>query len=414
MTTDDRIATIDIVRGVAVCGILLMNITGMAMPEAAYENPRAWGGSDGVNLVVWAINFVAIDGKMRGLFSFLFGASLLIVTDRADANGESPARVHYRRMLWLFLIGLAHLWLVWWGDILHHYAMVGALAFLLRKLSIRLMSTLAVALILLQTAAYLPFVATISRAETMLATHPQDPESIKTLDGLRDLMGVPNARDLARDIATHRAGYQVILADRWKETRNTPRDIFLGAGMETLAYMLLGMVGLRTGLLTGAWSARRYAVIAASCFAISVPGYVALAWIDVASGFDMAAVALGSLAASAPLRPIMIIGWACLIALLARPGGWLASRFAAAGRMAFTNYLASSLICTTIFYGYGLGWYGALHRAELLPIVAGVWGLMLAWSEPWLRRFQYGPAEWIWRSLARGQLQPLQRAAVQP
>ena len=98
-----RIATLDIVRGVAVMGILIMNIVAFAMPAAAYGNPAAYGGHTGADLAVWVFNFIFIDGKMRGLFSFLFGASMLLVIDRATAKGENPARVHFSRMFWLFL-----------------------------------------------------------------------------------------------------------------------------------------------------------------------------------------------------------------------------------------------------------------------------------------------------------------------
>src|SRR5258706_11784120 len=99
----DRIATLDIIRGVAVMGILAMNIVGFAMPDSAYLNPASYGGATGINLATWVFNFVLIDGKMRGLFSFLFGASMLLVIDQARAKGENPARVHFARMFWLLL-----------------------------------------------------------------------------------------------------------------------------------------------------------------------------------------------------------------------------------------------------------------------------------------------------------------------
>ena len=113
-----RLQTLDLVRGVAVLGILLLNIVGFGLPEAAYFNPRAYGGSEGADLAAWLINFILFDGKMRGLFSFLVGASMLLVIDRAEAKGESPVAVHYRRMAWLRIYGRAQLWLVCFGDIL--------------------------------------------------------------------------------------------------------------------------------------------------------------------------------------------------------------------------------------------------------------------------------------------------------
>ena len=124
----------------------------------------------------------------------------------------------------------------------------------------------------------------------------------------------------------------------------------------------------------------------------------------------MTTLAWTGLVLSTPLRPLMIVGWACIVILLARPGGALTGRLQAAGRMAFTNYLMTSLICTTFFYGYGLGQYGHWTRAPLYLVVLGVWIAILLWSKPWLARFAQGPFEWLWRSLARGRLQPMKRA----
>ncbi|MGJ3647174.1 DUF418 domain-containing protein [Sphingomonas sp. GlSt437] len=407
-----RIATIDVVRGVAVCGILLMNITAFAMPPAAYDNPRAWGGASGANLAVWVVNFVLVDGKMRGLFSFLFGASILLVADRAEAAGESAWRVHYARMFWLLVLGLAHLWLVWSGDILHHYAIVGSVAFLPRKRSNRFKLVFAAVLLTMQTASYLSLPRVVAQAQRDAAAHPHDRRAQERLADFNDEFGVPSQPALAKDIKIHRSDYPTILADRWAENTLTPFQELAAVGAETLAYMLLGMVALSSGLLTGAWRPRTYALVALGCFAITVAAYAVLAWLAARSGFDVATIAFTTLGASAPLRPIMICGWACLIVLLARRGGWLVRRLETAGRMAFSNYLASSLICTTLFYGYGFGWYGALQRWQLMLVVAAVWALMLAWSQPWLARFRYGPAEWLWRSLARGRPQRLLGSAL--
>jgi len=115
---------------------------------------------------------------------------------------------------------------------------------------------------------------------------------------------------------------------------------------------------------------------------------------------------IGSIVLPTLFRPLMIVGWACLIILLARPGA-LNRRIAAAGRMAFTNYLGTTILCTTLFYGYGFGLYGHLSRAGLYLVVFAVWALMLLWSKPWLEHFRYGPFEWLWRSLARLRLQPI-------
>jgi uncharacterized protein len=135
-----------------------------------------------------------------------------------------------------------------------------------------------------------------------------------------------------------------------------------------------------------------------------------IAAIIIRSGFDTAVLAAATFGGTAPFRLIMVVGYAALVILLARQGGWLVARLAAAGRAAFTNYLGTSLVMTTLLYGHGLGLYGSIGRAELWLVVLALWALMLAWSKPWLERFRYGPFEWLWRSLARWEPQPMRRA----
>lgn len=392
-----RLASLDVIRGVAVLGILLLNILSFGMPQAAYLNPRAWGGWHGADLVAWAVNFIFFDGRMRGLFSFLFGASMLLVIERAEANGESATSVHYRRMAWLLVFGLAHLWLVWEGDILAHYALMGMFAFALRDLPVERMMGLGVALILATTVIFagLPW--------TVHAGHE--------LQALTQMMGVPAARDIAAELAQHRGDYAGILRARFADHAGTPLVMLWFYGPETLAYMLFGMAGLKSGMLRGEWTAERYRRWLLVCWGVTLPCYLALAAYQIAAQFSLFSVALGSWALTVPLRPAMIAGWACFILLLARPGGPLTTRLGAAGRMAFTNYLATSLIATTLFYGYGLGWFGHLSRWQLYLVVAVIWAAILLWSKPWLDRFRFGPFEWLWRSLARGSWQRLRGAA---
>lgn len=407
----ERIASLDLIRGVAVLGILLMNIVGFAMPEAAYFNPAAYGSRSAADYALWAVNAVLVDGRMRGLFSFLFGASLLLLTTRAEAAGQNPASVHFRRMAWLFVFGLAHLFLVWWGDILQHYALVGCIAFFLRRLSVEKLLALALVLVAVETAlsAGLPIMME-QAAAAVHAAHPGH-AAIEAFRSLQDSFGHPSAATLAADLAAYRGGYAQAFAYRWPEALGDPLRTLEFVGPETLAYMLFGMAGLKSGMLTGAWPRTAYRGWAAWGFGIGVPLYALLVWYVWAQGFDMEAVAWAAFVVSAPVRPVMIAGWASLIILLARPGGALTSRLQAAGRMAFTNYLATSLICTMIFYGYGLGWYGYVPRATLYLVVIGVWAAILLWSKPWLGRFAQGPLEWLWRSLARARFQPMRRPA---
>lgn len=407
-TATDRYLTLDTVRGVAVMGILLLNIIAFAMPAPAYFNPAAYGGSTGPDLAAWLFNFIFFDGKMRGLFSFLFGASTLLVIDSATAKGESAAKVHYSRMIWLLVFGLVHLWLIWWGDILNHYAIIGMVAFLFRNARPRTLVIVGCILLIVQ----LLVVAMMPLMLLLAESKPGDPEMQKMVEGLTQGFGQPPTAWLTEQVALFRGSWSQIAVERFKEARFMPLAAIFQYGWETLAYMLFGMAAFRTGLLTGAWERRRYVRWAAIGFAVSLPIYGLLAAWMIASDFALFQVVTAVMPATTLIRPFAIVAWACLIILLMRPGGALTTRIAAAGRMAFSNYLGTSILCTTIFYGYGLGWYGELSRAEVYLVVLAVWALMLLWSKPWLERFAYGPLEWLWRSLARGRIQQLSGGAI--
>ena len=413
-TASTRILTLDTVRGVAVMGILLLNIIAFAMPEAAYMNPRAYGGWQGLDLGVWAGNFILFDGKMRGLFSFLFGASTLLVIDGAAAKGENAARTHYSRMIWLLVFGLLHCWLIWWGDILSHYAIVGFALFLFRNAPVKRLIGVGIALLVVHQLLCLAMLAGLEF--TRAGLNSPDAEMARTaregFEGFKRGFGAPTEAMLAEAVATYRGSWIEIARHRFETAAWAPLSTLFMFGFETLAYMLFGMAAFRSGMLTDAWERRRYVRWMAIGFGIGIPVYAALAAMMVASGFAMSSMILGVIVLTVPVRPLMILAWASLIILAMRPGGALTVRIAAAGRMAFTNYLATSLICTTLFYGYGLGWYGELSRAEVYLVVLAIWALMLLWSKPWLERFAYGPLEWLWRSLARGRLQPMAGGAI--
>ncbi|RYD51587.1 MAG: DUF418 domain-containing protein [Sphingomonadales bacterium] len=386
-------------------GILLLNIVAFAMPEAAYSNPRAHGGWHGADLAVWLGNFILFDGKMRALFSMLFGASMLLVIERAAAQGNDPAGIHYRRMAWLLAFGLAHLWLLWDGDILAQYAVIGMIAFAARDLPALRLITLGMLLVAYSwlMAAQLPF-------GVYQALHAGDDRSAIELAAWTSNFGVPPPGYIAAEIAAHLRGYPELVRLRFAEHPSGPLPALIYYGPETLAYMYFGMAGLRSGMFAGQWPAARYRKWLLVTWGTALPAYTALAGYVVWSGFSVFSVTLG-LALATPLRPAMALGWVCLILLLVRSSGALTERIAATGRMAFTNYLLTSLICTTLFYGYGLGWFGQLSRWQLYPIAAVIWAAMLLWSKPWLARFRFGPFEWLWRSLSRGSFQPILGAA---
>jgi uncharacterized protein len=402
-----RIATLDILRGVGVMGILAMNIVAFAMPRAAYLNPSAYGTESGWDLASWAFSFVFIDGKMRGLFSFLFGASLLLVIRKAEAKGESPASVHFRRMLWLLLFGWLHYLFIWYGDILTGYASIGMIAWFYRNKSPRRLLVAGAILVLIELAVMAAAAFHIQALVAAAGGPRPDPEALSQLSAMSEGVAVPSPAELAGQMRLFLGGWWEMSRSQLVDRPGEPLMMLAVFGWETLGYMLFGMAGLKSGFLTGSWDDARYRRIAAAGFAIAIPAYSALAWLLWMNGYEVTAIFALSFAATVPLRPVMVAAIAATMILLTRRGGWLVDRIAAAGRAAFTNYLGTSILMTACFYGWGAGLFGRFSRIELWLVVFAMWALMLAWSRPWLDRHLYGPFEWLWRTLARWQWQPM-------
>lgn len=403
-----RIATLDIVRGVAVMGILAMNIVAFAMPFQAYMNPLAYGTESAADLASWALSYVFIDGKMRGLFSLLFGAGMLLVIERAEASGGSAASVHYRRMLWLLAFGLLHYYFIWFGDILALYAQVGLVAFLFRRLSVRALMRWGAGLIVVQLLVFVAMAAGTLALQSEMAQASPPPEAVAQWQDIERQLGVPDAAALAEKIALFTGPWRTLVEHRLDHVLE-PFTSTLFLGWETLGYFLLGMAALKSGFLRGEWPAEDYRSVMLIGFGIGIPASALLAALAYAGGFTIPVVMATVLAAPVLFRVPMVIAAAALIILLTRRGGPLVDRIAAAGRAAFTNYLGSSILMTGLFYGWGFGLYGSLSRVELWIVVVAMWALMLAWSKPWLDRYRYGPLEWLWRTLARWQVQTLRK-----
>jgi uncharacterized protein len=409
-TAPPRYQSLDILRGFAVMGILLMNIVAFAMPEIAYINPAVYGGHEGPDFAAWLLSFIFVDGKMRGIFALLFGASMMLIIMKAREKEIEPGKVHYRRMMWLGIFGLLHFYLLWWGDILFLYAVSGSLAYLFHHLgSAKLIKwalmIYATGFLLMSTAMggmlYLESVATAPSA---------DPQEVADYEEtLAEIGG--DSKKTAEEVTLHQGSYAGIvkskLSDSWVD-RASNTLLFL---FETLPLMLIGMAMLQNGFLLGQGSAasyRRWAVWGISIGAIWTS---ACAYIIYAGNFALVLTMGVQMAATPPARLIMTVGYiAVLVTLIGKyQSSAFMERVAAAGRAAFTNYLGTSIIMTMIFYGYGLGLFGQVGRAQLYLFVLGGCLLMLLWSKPWLDRFHFGPMEWLWRSLARWQLQPMRR-----
>ncbi len=405
----DRILTLDVIRGVAVMGIFSVNVIDFAMIQQAYLNPSAAGGAAGADLALWLTNHILIDEKMRTLFSILFGASTMLVIDRAIAKGESAARVHYARNVSLFLLGLAHFYLIWVGDILVSYAATGMVAYGLVKLRVKVQLIWAAIFLALGSAMFSAGSWHFHRIEQKVESRTATPKQAKEWKEMSSFAVVDPAK-AKTDTDIHRSAWPERTVRRFEKQKWQPFGGILPFLPETLGLMLVGMAGYRSGFLTGQWPRRTYARIAAGGLAVGALFSTGTGLSLIMLGFPPWLLLGANYGFGLLPHFAMALGYAALIMLLLRPGGWLTSRIAATGRAAFTNYIGASIVASLIFYGDGLALFGHLSRFEAWAVaVPGMWLLMLAWSKPWLDRFHYGPFEWLWRSLSRWSLQPMRR-----
>jgi len=403
-----RYLELDALRGFAVMGILLMNIVGFAMPEMAYVSPAVYGGTDLADSIVWALSYVFVDGKMRGLFTILFGASMMLVIERAQKNGENPAKVHLSRMTWLAIFGLAHFFFLWAGDILFLYAAVGCIAYFLRDLTANELIRRGLLIFALGFLGYTVMFGSLLYMQYQAGLPEADAAAIENVAEI--IAGFDtSAAAITADIALHQSGFLPIFLDKVQNDLFGPLILLTYNLAETLPLMMIGMALYKNGFITGEWTAEQYRRWGIRLTAIGTVILTAIASAMIYSDFAILLLVSASYAWNWPSQLLMTIGYAALLIGLMRifhGSPWMV-RIAAVGRAAFTNYLGTSLLMTFLFYGWGLGLYGSIGRVELYLFVLGAWALMLLWSQPWLARFRYGPLEWLWRSLARRQLQPM-------
>lgn len=406
----DRHISIDAVRGFAVLGILLMNIVGMGMPAFAYIDPTYAGGSTGADLWTWAVNNVLTDGKMRALFTMLFGASAVLIAERAEGHRPGPMATHYRRMFWLFVIGMLHAYFLWWGDILVTYALAGLVIYPFRKLSWRVQLAIGVVVLAALLAVNLWEAGALIAMHAAAVAPGASPDAVKAWQDASQLVA-PSAQLGQLEIAGYRGGFLDALRVRSLAARLIQMYLMPTSEIpEAIGQMFVGMALYRTGFFTLRWSSRGYLAMIAVGYLLAAPVTAWIAWMIWRSGFEP--LTINRLEDWQQVtRPLIGLAHASVLLLVVRSGAAqaLVNRLAAAGRMAFSNYLGTSVITTLVFDGFGLGLYGRLSRFQELIVVAGVWVFILAWSKPWLARFHYGPFEWIWRSLVRWKPQPFVR-----
>ena len=406
--TGNRIGSLDFIRGLAVMGILAANIFAMGQPFTAYMYPEAFTvpHSDAEDWM-WVWQLVLIDGKMRGLFTLLFGAGLYLFMEKAWTKGATAA-LQAKRLLWLGLFGLFHFFFIWRGDILFFYAVSGLIALLFIGLSIRKQLVLGILGYIaggILYGAMFGFMQNVGDAEAV------DNVAIESAQaGLVEAAEADLADGRLETGIRQDGSYFEYVAHNFDAHTFDPLAALFMFAFETLPLMLIGMALYRKGFFSGGFANRKLRLW--GLVGLVIGGALTL-WIALsakAGGFTYYGTMAAFMGWSHFPRIFMTLGIAALLVSFApAAGGWLSERVSAAGRAAFTNYLGTSVVMLLVFGNWGLDLFGALGRSELYLVTIAAWLVMLAWSKLWLKRFRYGPLEWLWRCLTYGRRFPLRR-----
>lgn len=415
----DRINSLDVIRGIALLGILLMNIHGMGLPFA-YGDPTIAGGSEGLNLKVWIMNNMLFEGTMRGLFTILFGASIILLTSRLEKSGAGikTADIYYRRLLWLLLFGIFHAYvLLWFGEILYPYALFGLMLFPFRNSKVK---TLLICGIVLVSIGVLWDVAdhrkTLKTQKEGLVAEAlkKEGDSLSkdqqaAFDKWEKKKEKKTTEEVTEQIKKMNEGYWSIIKTNAKMNQFMQTYVtYRYWPWDLLSFMFIGMAFFKLRVFHGEKTYLYYLIMMVTGYLIGLSINYYETSIDVNSNFDVVAMSKSGQTYHIG-RLFTTLGHIGLFMLFIKSGflNFLQKSLAAVGKMALSNYLIHSIITAFVFLGFGFALYGKLQRYELYYVVGAIWLFQLIFSPIWLKYFQYGPAEWLWRSLTYKKKQPL-------
>ena len=382
----NRIHSLDLIRGFAVLGILIMNITSFSQISVAYMNPTIGAGLGGYNQYFHGFNYIFADTRFMSIFSILFGAGVVLFTQRLEAKGRRVVALHYKRMFSLLIFGLIHAYFIWAGDILVAYAICGSLVFFFRKKSIRTLLIMAVILFL------------VPICLNYMTYHGMPEEALESTFAFF----YPSTEQIIAQTKIMQGSYIQQMPLRIENALELQTLVFMiDTFWRTSAMMLLGMILYRKGILSANNSTEYYKNMMWVGF---VPGLIiSSVGLNQVYSSDWSSAYVMNIGANYKFVSglLMALGYIGLVIWIYKKGIFkkLQNRLQATGRMAFTNYIGMSVICTLIFNGHGLGLYGTFDRFQQFVIVIGVWVIMLIISPKVLKKYQFGPLESMWRKL---------------
>lgn len=412
LQNSDRIQSLDVMRGIVLFGILLMNINGFGLARA-YEDPTVSGGSEGWDLITWITTNLFFEGTMRGLFSLLFGVGMFVLLDRLEKRGAGieAANIYFRRLTWLLVFGLIHAYLLLWvGEILYNYALMGFLVFSFRKMAPKKLILISALLISIGTlweySRYSDDLKLIEQVSIIQQYKTEGKELTKELKEVSDkwekIEYEKSPAGVEEYVTNMHKGYFDIVAFLAPiNTHYNENDPYRYDVWDVLSMMLLGIALFKLNILTAEKTFKFYGLMALLGYGVGLTinyyeinliiksnfSYMGFSKSHLTYYIGKTTVAIGHVAS------IMIL---CKLPML----HWLKQSLAAVGKMALTNYVMHSIICMIIFTGVGFGLFGKLQRHELLYVVFSIWIFQLILSPIWLKYFYFGPLEWGWRYLS--------------
>ncbi len=423
----ERIVILDSLRGIAILGILLMNIPGFALPDPVIFDPSVLNEWGTVNFKTWYFIDWFMEGSQRGIFSMLFGAGIILFITRQEkkVDGLWPADYFLRRQLWLLFFGLVNAFvLLWFWDILFHYACVGLLMFTFRRLSPKALIIAAVISLLLMTVRenvdsyrqrqVIYKGEQIAKMDTTVTKLTEDQKAdLGAMTEFKEKASPEGKKKkMEKSLSSVRGSYGGFYEYQSERSVHGVINYLYYGAWDIFIFMFLGMALYKNGVLIGKASAKVYWGMFIGGLGIGlVLSYFRLQplidykfnYFDYTKNTSFAFYEI-----SRTFRAIGIFG---LIMLLYKSGWfkWLFALMRPVGQMAFTNYLMQSLLVGLFFYGIGFGYFGKLQRHEMYYVVAATWTLQIIWSHIWLRYFRFGPLEWAWRSLTYWKRQPFRK-----
>lgn len=394
----ERIVVLDVLRGFALYGVLLANAVPWFSGRAFMPREKLTALNDSIDHVFLFLLNIFVDGKAMTLLTFLFGLGFAMQLERAEAAGRSALPVHFRRLAALGLIGAAHVLLIWWGDVLWTYAIAGVGLVFFRR--VRGRKLLAWALVLALVPHLITSIPAVARALAPITPQPADMAAFReqvfaaiTGDDRRALT-VMHVKQAFYHVSRLWMSYPMWILGRFLLGYWVGATRLIPDAEEHLPFLrkLLGW-SLALGIAaTSVNAVRRMLQRRGAVFSDN-----ASFWLSLPTELGMLLLAGAYMAA---------------IVLLMRRPAWRRAllAFAPVGQMALSNYLLQSVICTFLFYGWGLGLAGKVHAAHIFPISIAIFVVEARMSRAWLSRFRFGPAEWLWRSMTYGRIQPLRRA----